>query len=642
MKIGPFEIRKSKIDVKSRFRPIRPKRDFSKGVRPIFASGLNKSYKQLADVIAREKSASIKDPKTNPGTQLREYKSWVSSCVSLIADSVSATDYEFYNINTGEEISSSVHSYKNFAKPITSPNNLMTFSFLKEFCQTQVDMCGMSMIYKARNVFGQTIELWPLNMAEFLRCENNPNRENKLLPQVKYLFQIDGYIFDFYPEDLIILKHTHPTNMNLGASPIQQQAYAVDIQSYVEIYERDFFSNSARIDGILISDSDIEQNQADMIKSRWREKYARNYHDIAVLGSGLKFQPIEYANKDFEFLNLVQWSKELVLGAYRVPEAKLGNSSSANRSNAVYTDIYFARECLRPRLNMWDEAITYSLLKEFDPRIGFRHVDPIPRDRQLEVQEGRTYLSGVPSMTINEFRKKVHNLPPIENGDRIVIPSSYIYLDKLDKIIDNQIKVSQNKPNPATDPARHEDDDPKTNPDGSDDRDSLPTDGRFTVSDIEKELRNKWKDKLEESSDKNIFNNLVKTTILFYLKYYRNDKLFSNLDMFWVDDFSNKLHAEFNKSKQFNSKESTGRLAKILQNGVRGCNNFARYLILDSRKENKEWVTDKDVCAHSTRVKNMVSKDMFYIGDSRIRFPLENINLDCDCMVTGKFFKEDI
>ena len=36
--------------------------------------------------------------------------------------------------------------------------------------------------------------------------------------------------------------YPHPKYLDRGASPIQAQAYNVDIEHYIEVYERDFFA----------------------------------------------------------------------------------------------------------------------------------------------------------------------------------------------------------------------------------------------------------------------------------------------------------------------------------------------------------------------------------------------------------------
>jgi len=89
---------------------------------------------------------------------------------------------------------------------------------------------------------------------------------------------------------------------------------------------------------VLTTDAPIDENKARELEERWLEKYgfARTgrFNDIAVLDSGLKPVPMKWTNKDFEFMELAKWTKEMIFAAYRVPFAKVGSSGSDNRQNS--------------------------------------------------------------------------------------------------------------------------------------------------------------------------------------------------------------------------------------------------------------------------------------------------------------------
>ena len=135
----------------------------------------------------------------------------------------------------------------------------MNFRFIKSFCQIQLDLCGMSCIYPARNKLGQVWELWPLNMNDFMDVEISDGVIN---PSVNYLFRMNGKDVSFNKKELVVLHYPNPICSFRPMSPIQAQAYAVDIDAYVEIYERDFFKNSARIDMALSTDEDMNQEKS--------------------------------------------------------------------------------------------------------------------------------------------------------------------------------------------------------------------------------------------------------------------------------------------------------------------------------------------------------------------------------------------
>lgn len=622
-----------------------------------------KSYSQLVEMLNRESGTNTTLNMTMR-EQLNAYKSWTYSCVSLISDRVSTLPYSFYNKYTGEELNTKNKGYKIFSKPFNHPNDLMSFRFIKSWCQTQLDLCGMTCIYKGINKLGQVWELWPLNMNEFLRVEVS-NNSTLTSPKVRYIFTN----MEFDINELIVIYYSHPNKPWEGMSPIQAQAFAYDIDNYVEIYERDFFKNSARIDMALRTDVALDEEKAEEIKQRWKGKFGGKFHDIAVLDSGLELVPLKYTNKDFEFIQLANWSKEKTCGAYRVPTNKLGSTES-NRAGAVYTDISFNRESIQPRLTLWDEELTMGVCQAFDEKLEIRHKNPIPRDRQIELQEQKAYLSGIPTMTINEFRTNIHNYVAVENGDRILLKtgSSYIFLDELDKIPLEQ-RIGGTSTNSDSDD--RSDEKPHTNPDGTDDRDDNTTDGRSVNLQTNKMnefyslvsksrdsfntiifdyFKNLGPDKIKESF-KVILYDFMKITVDALLGYFDSSKTLEQMNDLseWIETISDKASTDYIKTlfndqvpiddwtvyyeKQHNSNV---RLSKIINALIRSCVNYSKWLILNDTKQDIHWIVNNNECGHKGRIEKMITKDYFLIGKTRMRFPGELLlNFDCDCTISN-------
>jgi HK97 family phage portal protein len=617
------------------------------------------SYQDLLAILAREKGYTKFDPRTLPSKQLLQYDSWVSSVVSLISNRIASVDYKFYDKTTNEEITSKNHSYASFTKPFLQPNDLMSFRWIKSFCQIQLDTCGMAMIYPARNALGQVWELWPLNMIDYIGFYVDYGSSNVFLPDIYYHFSILGKTFVFREQDLIILKYPHPRWPWAGCSPISLQARAVDLERYIEHYEKDFFQNSARPDFALTTEQTLDDDKANAIKERWRAIFNQNFHDVAVTDSGTTVVPLTFKNNDMQFVEMAGWTEDMILAAYHTNKAKLGQSGSVNRSSGVQLDIEWNENCIAPRLFIWDDTFTKKVLSSFNQRVVIRHDNPIPRDRQLETQEAKAY-AGVPTLTPNEIRKNIHQVPAQKDGDRLLVPNTMVFLDRLDDLIDAQIKsrlqpkVAPGDKNPQE---QHENDKPHLNPDGSDDRDNNPTEGRS--ADPESHLRDVWREEINEflqNSTKNSFEfeiekyitNLLTGTVKFILKYLNHESIDPPIAEEWIIPYSEKMNIEFkktllcdydNKANKiswdkfiFNQGDSNPRLAKICNAGLRAAINYAKSLVISNHPElNKRWIIDRNICGHKGRVKEFVTKDNFSIGGQRIKFPGENFNLNCDC-----------
>jgi phage portal protein BeeE len=107
-------------------------------------------------------------------------------------------------------------------------------------------------------------------------------------------YRVDGQLVD--PASIWHLRAFTAPGQVLGLSPIAHAKQAVGLGMAAEKWAAKFFGESAIPSGVLTSDQDIKQDRADQIKARWRERHAGN-RDIAVLGSGARFQAITIAPK---------------------------------------------------------------------------------------------------------------------------------------------------------------------------------------------------------------------------------------------------------------------------------------------------------------------------------------------------------
>jgi hypothetical protein len=340
-----------------------------------------------------------------------------------------------------------------------------------------------------------------------------------------------------------------------------------------------------------------------------------------------------------------------------VPGSKLGSSDS-NRAGSVQSDISFNRESVGPRLTLWDEELTLGICSTFDERLQFKHENPIPRDRQLEVAEAKTYLAGLPTMTINEFRKEVLNLSPITGGEKFYIPNKYIDIEDVDKVTNANI-VSATRP--AGTPNTGSDGRPA--PDGSDSRDDNPTPGRSISGQgwiktviIEAKIRKVlpemlqaiFSDNRKELPSWEVYGAEVDQVIDTMIDAFEEEFYEKNSGVEYEDawpitfggDVTRMLHETLAKNwkgdTQWNDHvaemfNSNPRISKICNAIIRSTVNFVRYNWFKSQNLPMVWTVNRNECGHKGRIKEKKSFDTFKLGIHDIRFPGEKLSLYCDC-----------
>lgn len=319
----------------------RPFYNLGTGVRRIFDYVIRKSWGELHaffDNILKSSAA-----KNTVKSQLNEYRSWVHIATSVIYRRVSEVDYKFFRKDTEEEIKPGNRVYKIVKNIFDEPNPFMDFRFLKAFTQLQLDLTGKAFILRIDDGLGLPLQLWPLMVDDFKQLEKGTGYGGWI---TGFTFNIDGKYRTYKPENILYFHYPNPKDPRDGMSPIQSQAYAIDVDHYIEVYERDFFRNSARPDFLIKYPPEVtiaDEDEAQRIKEQWQKSFRGegNYHNIGILDSGGDIIQLTPKNKDLDLMFLANWSQEKILAAYNVPPGKVGMVKDVNRANAIGIDITF-------------------------------------------------------------------------------------------------------------------------------------------------------------------------------------------------------------------------------------------------------------------------------------------------------------
>lgn len=406
MKIGPFEVslKRTKSPVQKR------------------------SWAELNAFFAATEGYSA-EGKGTINSQLNEYRGWIHAVVGVIYRRVSEIDYKFFRIDTDEEVKSKNHIYRTINKIFVDPNDFMEFRFLKSWIAMQMDLTGHAFILREDDVLGLPYKLWPLNVKDFHKLEKGDTFRDYIKG---FTFRINGNLVTYDPDHMLYFHFPDPSDPRDGCSPIKSQAYAVEIDHYLEVYERDLFKNSARPDLMLKypENVEIEEEDATRIIASWKKKFRGEgkMHEIAIMDRGAEVEKLGVMNEDLALSWLAQWSQDKILGAYGVPAAKVGLLKDVNKSNQFSAETTFNSECIYPRLLLIDEVLTRGILQKFDERLCIRHNNPIPRDKEELIKEHKEKV-GVPNMTINESREQ-DGRKPVSGGDSVYIPLNFIALSE--------------------------------------------------------------------------------------------------------------------------------------------------------------------------------------------------------------------
>lgn len=235
---------------------------------------------------------------------------------------------------------------------------------------------------------------------------------------------------------------THPL---IGVSPIAAAALSGKLGLRIQQDSQTFFGNGARPGGILVAPGAISEDTANRLKKHWDDNYSgANSGKVAVLGDGLKFEPMRATSVDSQLVEQLKLSAEVVCSCFHVPPFKIGFGSLPSGKVEEMNLIYYS-DCLQVLIEEFEQCMTDGLALP-DSRSVELDIDSLWRmDSESKFRMLSEAIKGV--MAPNEARRRV-NLKPVEGGESVYMQQQNYSLEALAKRDANPDPFGKNQPAP--------------------------------------------------------------------------------------------------------------------------------------------------------------------------------------------------
>ncbi|MET8475422.1 head maturation protease, ClpP-related [Streptomyces sp. NPDC006422] len=265
---------------------------------------------------------------------------------------------------------------------LCKPNPFFTQQELFETTQQHVDLCGEGWWVIAYNPMARLpLELWPV-------------RPDRIAPVPHPTDFLSGYIYTapdgqeipLARDEVIQIRMPNPLDPYRGLGPVQSVLTEIDAARYSAEWNRNFFRNSAEPGGILESERRLSDTEFDEVLERWstQHKGVSNAGRVAVIENGLKWVDRKYTQRDMQFAELRQVSRDVLREAFGAPAFVLGEVGDVNRATAEASKVLFAEQLTVPRLERFKQALNNDLLplygKDAARTLEFDYEDPVPPD----------------------------------------------------------------------------------------------------------------------------------------------------------------------------------------------------------------------------------------------------------------------
>ena len=211
----------------------------------------------------------------------------------------------------------------------------------------------------------------------------------------------------------------------VGLNPVEYARTAIGMGKSLESHGSRLFQKGAQPGGVLSTDARIEQKDAEEMADRFEERHGNgNKGKTAVLGNGLKYQPIAINNTDAEWLGARQFQKSDIAGFYRVPPHMINDLTRSTNNNIEHQGLEFVRQTLLPYAVKIEQRCAVSLLTPQEVADGYYvklNFKGLLRGDMESRSEFYKTLSGTGAINSNEIRE-LEDMNPREGGDVYLTP----------------------------------------------------------------------------------------------------------------------------------------------------------------------------------------------------------------------------
>ena len=170
---------------------------------------------------------------------------------------------------------------------------------------------------------------------EFIAAEFDKNK--KFLGWKLEIPGPEPLIIHYKPNEILRVYAFNPYNWLEGLSMYAPAQMAIINDIKADIWNNRTFENDAVPAGVLSSDQELTNQQADEIKNRWYQQYSGvgNARRVAILGKGAEFQKIANNPKEMEFTEQKDRVVDQLLAVFGLNKIGIGKYEQINYATLV-------------------------------------------------------------------------------------------------------------------------------------------------------------------------------------------------------------------------------------------------------------------------------------------------------------------
>ncbi|QOF71465.1 phage portal protein [Aminobacter sp. SR38] len=216
----------------------------------------------------------------------------------------------------------------------------------------------------------------------------------------------------------------------VGLSPLFAAGVAAMQGSRIQSNSAWFFGNKSQPGGILTAPGAIDDGTAQRLKEAWETKFTgENAGKIAVVGDGLKYEPIGMSAHDSQLIEQLKWTSEVICSVFHVPPYKIGVGQMPSYNNIQSLNVEYYSQCLQSHIEAGELCLDEGLEIKNGAGTEFE-VDNLLRMDSITQMEVLDKSKGI--LSPNEQRAKLDK-KPVKGGNSPMLQQQNFSLEALAK-----------------------------------------------------------------------------------------------------------------------------------------------------------------------------------------------------------------
>ena len=169
----------------------------------------------------------------------------------------------------------------------------------------------------------------------------------------------------FKLEEVIQFRYFNPDQPLRGLAPIKPADLEIKQDHRASLFNNAFFVHGAQLGGVLTSDKVLNPRQVKEIREQFEARHGgvTKAFKTAVLEGGVKFTETGVRQRDMQFVQLRNMSRDIILAVLGVPKSEVGVIEDVNRATAIVSKRTMWENTILPKLTYIEDLLWSHLFK---------------------------------------------------------------------------------------------------------------------------------------------------------------------------------------------------------------------------------------------------------------------------------------